>query len=190
MKAVALAAVAALTLGGTAARATEYTYSGTLTAGGVFASYSITTARDDGILAGSGVVDFTFDLTSPAGKVQLNPSNTSYNGVFSATPLTLSQNGFIPDSFTGPDVETGSQSYPNEVVFSSTETSVRESTASGQYGGDVPNPTGVVATLSAVSAAPEPSTWLLMFAGIGGIGVMMRQAKRKMGFRFKVALAA
>ena len=43
---------------------------------------------------------------------------------------------------------------------------------------------------SSVSAAPEPSTWLLMFAGIGGIGLMLRQAKRKMGFRFKDALAA
>ena len=38
---------------------------------------------------------------------------------------------------------------------------------------------------SAVSAAPEPSTWLLMFAGIGGIGLMLRRAKGTMGFRFK-----
>ena len=41
-----------------------------------------------------------------------------------------------------------------------------------------------------VSAAPEPSTWLLMFAGIGGIGLMMRRAKTTMGFRFKDASAA
>ena len=40
------------------------------------------------------------------------------------------------------------------------------------------------------SAAPEPSTWLLMIVGIGGIGFMLRQAKRKMGFRFKDALVA
>ena len=43
---------------------------------------------------------------------------------------------------------------------------------------------------SLTSAAPEPSTWLLMLAGIGGIGLMLRQAKRKMGFRFKDALSA
>ena len=43
---------------------------------------------------------------------------------------------------------------------------------------------------TAVSAAPEASTWLLLFAGIGGIGLMLRQAKRKMGFRFKDAFAA
>ena len=30
----------------------------------------------------------------------------------------------------------------------------------------------------AVSAVPEPSTWLLMIAGIGGIGLMQRRSKR------------
>ena len=41
-----------------------------------------------------------------------------------------------------------------------------------------------------ISAAPEPSIWLLMFAGIGGIGLMLRRAKRTMGFRFKDAFSA
>ena len=36
-----------------------------------------------------------------------------------------------------------------------------------------------------VSATPEPSTWLLMIAGIGGIGLMLRRAKQTMGLRFK-----
>ncbi len=43
---------------------------------------------------------------------------------------------------------------------------------------------------SPISAAPEPSTWLLMIAGIGGIGLMLRRAKTTMGFRFKDALSA
>ena len=42
----------------------------------------------------------------------------------------------------------------------------------------------------AVSAAPEPSTWLLMIAGIGGIGLMLRQAKKTLGFRLRDALSA
>ena len=42
----------------------------------------------------------------------------------------------------------------------------------------------------AVSAAPEPSTWLLMLAGIGGIGLMMRRARKALGFRFEDALSA
>jgi len=47
------------------------------------------------------------------------------------------------------------------------------------------------ATLTAgVSAAPEPSTWLLMFVGVGAIGLMMRRAKAATGLRFRTALAA
>ncbi len=45
-------------------------------------------------------------------------------------------------------------------------------------------------TVAFTSAAPEPSTWLLMFAGIGGMGLMLRQAKRKIGFGTKGASAA
>ena len=41
-----------------------------------------------------------------------------------------------------------------------------------------------------ISAAPEPATWLLMFAGIGGIGLMLRRGKRLFGFRLKDGLAA
>ena len=40
---------------------------------------------------------------------------------------------------------------------------------------------------SAVSAAPEPSTWLLMFAGLAGVGAMLRRAKSYAGPRAKVA---
>ena len=43
---------------------------------------------------------------------------------------------------------------------------------------------------SPISAAPEPSTWLLMFAGIGGIGLMLRRAKKTIGFQFKDAFSA
>ena len=45
-------------------------------------------------------------------------------------------------------------------------------------------------TFNIASAAPEPSTWLLMIAGIGGIGLMLRRAKQTMSFKFKDALTA
>ncbi len=42
------------------------------------------------------------------------------------------------------------------------------------------------------SAVPEPSTWMLLIAGIGGIGLMLRQAnyKRTPGLPSRSALAA
>ena len=39
-------------------------------------------------------------------------------------------------------------------------------------------------------AVPEPSTWLFMLAGMGGIGVALRKAKHRFRLRFKDALAA
>jgi hypothetical protein len=36
---------------------------------------------------------------------------------------------------------------------------------------------GATVASSAVSAAPEPATWALMIAGIGGIGLMLRRGK-------------
>jgi hypothetical protein len=33
-----------------------------------------------------------------------------------------------------------------------------------------------------ISSAPEPSSWLLMFAGLGGIGLALRRAERRVGF--------
>ena len=42
----------------------------------------------------------------------------------------------------------------------------------------------------AVSAAPEPSTWLLFIAGIGGVGLMLRRAKNHICLRFKAVPSA
>lgn len=42
---------------------------------------------------------------------------------------------------------------------------------------------------TATSAAPEPGTWALMMAGVGGIGLAFRQAKKKHGFTFARAIA-
>jgi hypothetical protein len=55
----------------------------------------------------------------------------------------------------------------------------------GSLGGDF-QITPAVAT----GAVPEPSTWLLMIAGIGGVGLVLRRARKSMGLRFKDALTA
>jgi hypothetical protein len=63
-------------------------------------------------------------------------------------------------------------------------------------GGDTPGygftilATGSAVASSVVSAAPEPSTWALMFAGVAGIGLMLRRTRKTMDFRFKTAEAA
>ena len=47
---------------------------------------------------------------------------------------------------------------------------------------------GTAGTFS-ISAVPEPSTWLLMIAGIGGIGLMLRRPKRSLGFNSAASAA-
>jgi len=44
-------------------------------------------------------------------------------------------------------------------------------------------------TVNGVSAAPEPSTWALMFAGLGGGGLMLRRSKKVLGRRLMGAVA-
>jgi len=39
----------------------------------------------------------------------------------------------------------------------------------------------VTAEAATISAAPEPSTWLLMMAGIGAAGLWLRRAKASSG---------
>jgi len=45
-------------------------------------------------------------------------------------------------------------------------------------------------TIAEVSAAPEPSSWLLMIAGIGGVGLFLRRTRKTLDFRFKGVSAA
>jgi len=60
----------------------------------------------------------------------------------------------------------------------------------GNAYGELASPGGFGVGTFTVSAAPEPSTWLLMFAGVASIGLMLRQAKRKLGLRLKGVVRA
>jgi hypothetical protein len=44
--------------------------------------------------------------------------------------------------------------------------------------------------LDVTSATPEPSAWALLMLGVGGIGLMLRRAKRTAGARWRDGLAA
>jgi hypothetical protein len=48
---------------------------------------------------------------------------------------------------------------------------------------------GTQFSISAVAAAPEPSTWALMMAGIGGIGMILRGSRNNWGDRVQHLLA-
>ena len=194
---------AASVLGAASAGATTYTAD--YSENGATAVVSITTDGALGILAQSDISNFNIDVTDANGSADINPTNASVgffgpnnspggdNGDLTATPTSLLYNfredganidfqggsGYLTvfcfqsngcGNFNGPEVDFATN-------FEGQQTEIAES-------GET-----IVAT-AGVSAAPEPSTWLLMFAGIGGIGLMLRRAKKTMGFRFKDALSA
>ncbi len=72
----------------------------------------------------------------------------------------------------GPENSTGGYSY----LAAGTPKNADYVSLSGVQAG---NGLVTIKFVSAVSAAPEPSTWLLMFGGIGGIGLAMRRNKRE-----------
>ena len=47
-----------------------------------------------------------------------------------------------------------------------------------------------ITPLTAVSAAPEPSAWMLMLAGVGGVGLKLRRRKIGVGSRLEAPLPA
>jgi hypothetical protein len=53
--------------------------------------------------------------------------------------------------------------------------------------GDINNIYQSVTGGGAISAAPEPSTWLLMFVGIGGVGLGLRRTNKSVGLRAMAA---
>jgi hypothetical protein len=77
-----------------------------------------------------------------------------------------------PDRFESYDIRAGGNNY----VSGDFEYSGSEGTESFE--------------LNIASATPEPSTWALLMLGIGGIGLMLRRAKRTPGFRRRDCLAA
>ena len=196
MRALVLAAVVALTLGGAAAHAEDYTYVGSHSAGDQIVSYTLVTDSNNGPLTGADFVSFNVNMRSLSiGDTSYDNTDGSVVGIFTATPDYLV--GRIDDStvgqrISGPDYVDAEVDGSNYINFFGDEFSAVQATGSGYDSNTSYLEANIIIAVasSSVSAAPEPSTWLLMFAGIGGIGLMLRQAKRKMGFRFKDALAA
>jgi hypothetical protein len=76
---------------------------------------------------------------------------------------------------------------PETLTFTTTSSSTNISIV-GKCGNEFVGLDNV--SLSVISAVPEPSTWLLMIAGIGGLGLMLRRANKSVGFGFSDVSAA
>ena len=176
MKALVIAAVAALTLGGAAAHATEIDYTfgpgSTYDFVGYLGYDYIITGGFQYDTSNGAVTNVDYTTTAPAGTFTFNTATAK-----SPEDVVFSGNGGADELFFASSLAAGGV----DLI-----TGGADATGSGF----TIAATGSVLAPTAVSAAPEPTTWALMFLGIGGIGLMMRQAKRKMGFRFKDALAA
>jgi PEP-CTERM motif len=148
---------------------------------------------DPAIPAGDDV-QYTFTRLSPG-----NPVTFMYD---SPTFIDVVQNGpgfvFTPTSCSGCE---GFNS--GTVVFSESNGSFDDVVAGGEgtlfFGNGAFTslgehtsfaPGGVTLDVLLVpTAVPEPSGWVLMLAGLGGVGLVLRQAKRKLGVAFAQALA-
>ncbi len=141
--------------------------------------------EEDGL---STIAGQNYSFSAQAANICCNASFSGENDP-STLLFQLSENGgktFTTEStiLTHPPGDAGQFQTADFNFVATGSTDVRITDAlTGQSGNDF-----AIQNIS-VSAAPEPSTWLLMFAGIGGIGLMLRQAKKTMGFRFKDALA-
>jgi len=97
-------------------------------------------------------------------------TNVAYNDLFTF------QSG---DAVSGPNGSVG---------FSTGDTFTEIAFSNGQIIGTGASFASLVAPIQ--SSAPEPSTWALMIAGLGGIGLMLRRVRQTAGLRFKHTASA
>jgi PEP-CTERM motif len=151
-------------------------------------------AMADPTIPAGDEVQYTFTRLSPG-----NPVTFVYD---SPTFIDVVQNGpgfvFTPTSCGG-----CSGSNNGTAVFAESDGSFDDVVAGGEgtlfLGNDTFTSLGEHASLApggatldvvlVSTAVPEPSAWALMLAGLGGIGLVLRRAKRKLGVTFTQALA-
>ena len=175
----AMAAMSAAALPGSAGAVTVHV--GTVTPGGYFFltsgtpfTPSITADFGATVLGSSTAFDDTFDFTIPQDGTGSGSVSTSFSSV--ANELTISDVTINGTSFTAAQAAAGVGGIPiMDGVLNSIE--VVGTTAAGATAATFSG----TATFTA-SAAPEPSTWMLMIGGIGLIGAMLR--RRSTAVRF------
>ena len=133
----------------------------------------------------------TIDFATPVSSIQDLEAQANSDGFYTATLTAYNSLGAVvsSDSYNGDNEDGPEGTIGNLNVFGSGIASITIGTTDDGEGFALGG-TGGTGNPPPISAAPEPATWLLMFAGIGGIGLMLRQARRKMGFRFRDAFSA
>ena len=99
------------------------------------------------------------------------------DGAPSTKSMTVSVGSVVNQLFTY-DV-TGDKSNMNFVLEHLTFTSTGGANTLSFLSQDVNSPFGAVVGGISISAVPEPATWAMLILGFGGIGMMLRHARRR-----------
>jgi hypothetical protein len=139
---------------------------------------SVTLGFSSGIENGAGADFVLFELGTPD-TFDVTVNGVTLSGISAATGVDAGGYSLNATSFDLADFGVASGASVSSLLI----------------GLDTQAGSGTVPSLSYagalnVSAAPEPSTWLLMIAGVSGVGLMLRRAKRALGLGLAVASAA
>ncbi len=162
-----------------AAHATDITYAGSQSEYGLTANYTITTDGALGYLAARDLLDYSVTVANVSGYLapgsnSFNKSNSSFGNTgeldFTSSSIELDPGNRAGNAyFDGPD--------GGGLFLDPNSTYVLQYVENGQS--EDATGLGNSTFASAVSAAPEPSTWALMIAGVAMIGGMLRFGRRR-----------
>jgi hypothetical protein len=186
------ALAAALTMTASAADATTYT--GVQDVGGNTVDLSITTDGQFGLIQAADITAFDIDVSGPVGNFAfVDPvgPDGGYSQVeipgftqpLLATPsaLTLTINPSNANQINFLAAYPGNNTYFAYFCVGAScgigGNVTGESVGLYYYGSGLPYTLEAVSLGTAVSAAPEPSAWALMIAGVGVVGSMLRRRK-------------
>jgi len=139
----------------------------------------------------SSPANASFSLTVPnfiTSETTFSPSDL----VCGDSAVTCTGVSFLWDSSTQQDVISinyktlGSKTTESEYYYFASNVFYTDGTAHQQN--THTNNAKLTTNCTPVSATPEPSTWLLMIAGLGGVGLVLRQARRTTGLRLTDAI--
>ncbi len=133
----------------------------------------------------SALGDFTYSFALNTADAAVDGTGTSFSGVTIDDSGTLMTGATVtllaPTELSGPSFffidtdkpapEPFGQGAGTNISFNPGSFTIADGFTDGEGVVDISN--------TSVSAAPEPTTWLLMFAGVCSIGLVLRRAKRR-----------